>query len=58
MDEPPRSSSHVPVNALTGTFIFRARTAKARLRRRAQRWHRLLLIFDGTSGAPPEFNAL
>jgi hypothetical protein len=23
MDEPPRSSPHVPVNALTGTFIFR-----------------------------------
>ena len=29
MDEPPRSSSHVPVNALTGTFIFRAPPAKA-----------------------------
>ena len=25
----PRSSSHVPVSALTGTFIFRAPPAKA-----------------------------
>jgi hypothetical protein len=47
MDERPAHPPHVPVNALTGTFIFRAPPAKAAFASKAlSRWRGLLLILE------------